>query len=197
MRKKLFVLLAAILISCGVVNVSAQTSLAGRVYHHPNIMADGLNDAMKDSDKKLAEAKKEAVAKAEKEKGRKLTAAEQAEVDRKVMEASKMLKSMQEGLKTAVTVEFKNKKDVVMKADMKISEDVMKAAGIGWAKRKAMKLALYVAPKTQKGTYVVKNDMVIIDDGEEEKDTLRLSQDGKQLFGKFDKKTKFTLNRIK
>ena len=79
---------------------------------------------------------------------------------------------------------------------MKISDDAMKAAGIGWLKRKAMKAALAVAPSSNKATYVMKGDLIILDDGEE-KDTLRLSSDGKFLYGKFEKDVNFKLTRTK
>lgn len=52
------------------------------------------------------------------------------------------------------------------------------------------------ARKSQKGTYVVQGELVILDDGEE-KDTLRLSPDAKHLYGIFDKDTKYTLTRTK
>ena len=103
---------------------------------------------------------------------------------------------MAKGMTTAITVEFKTEKNAVMKADVKISDDAMKAAGIGWLKRKAMKAALAVAPSSSKATYVVKGDLIILDDGEE-KDTLRLSSDGKFLSGKFEKDVNFKLTRTK
>lgn len=82
-----------------------------------------------------------------------------------------------------------------MKADMKMDEAVMKAAGIGWAKRKLYKAALAVMP-AQKGKYVVKGNTIYIDEGGNERDTLYISKDGKQLYGKMDNK-KYTLNRVK
>lgn len=106
-----------------------------------------------------------------------------------------MIIAVRKGLKTAITVEFKTEKNATMKVNMKVSDDVLKAAGIPWLKRKAMKAALAVAPSTMKATYEVKGNLVILnDDGE--LDTLRLSADGKQLYGTFDKKTPFTLTRI-
>lgn len=103
---------------------------------------------------------------------------------------------MAKGMTTAITVEFKTAKDAVMKADIKISEDALKAAGIGWLKRKALKAALAVAPSSDKVTYVVKGDLIIVDDGEE-KDTLRLSSDGRYLYGKFEKDVNFKLTRTR
>ena len=98
-------------------------------------------------------------------------------------------------MSTKITVEFKNDKEVVMDADVRISDEAMKLAGISWVKRKAMKLAMAAMPKSN-CTYVVIGKQIIFDDGSE-KDTLRLSDDGKYLYGKFDKKTNFKLTRIK
>ena len=109
-------------------------------------------------------------------------------------EAQKMIKALKDGMKTAVTVTFKDEKNLVMKADMKIDDEVMKAAGIPWAKRKLLKLSAAMAP-SQKATYIIKDNLVIVTD-EEGPDTLRLSDDGKYLIGTMDK-TKFRLTRIK
>lgn len=189
-------LLIAVLALWGAASAVAQTNLAGRVYHHPNIMKDQIGAKMDDLDKELKDKRQETITKAEKEKGRKLTAEELKELDEKMAEAQAMAKAVKEGMKTEVTVEFKNDKDMVLKADMSISEDALKAAGVSWAKRKLIKAALAVAPTTQKAKYVVKGNLVIMDDGEE-KDTLQLSADGKYLSGKMDEKTKFRLTRTK
>ena len=177
-------------------NLSAQSKLAGRVYHNPNIMADEINRVMKNASKELGKAKQEAAAKAEKEKGRKLTAEEKKEVDKKVDEGMKLMEALTKGMKTEVTVTFKSDRELVMKMDMSVSDDVLKAAGVGWAKRKAMQAALAVAPSTEKAKYVVKDNLVIINDGEET-DTLTLSDDGKYLSGRMDEKTRFKLTRTK
>ncbi len=175
-------------------SVSAQTSLVGRVYHHPNIMENEINHVVKDASKDLSKARAEAIAKGEKKKGRKLTEKELKELDKSLEEAQKMIKALKDGMKTAVTVTFKDEKNLVMKADMKIDDEVMKAAGIPWAKRKLLKLGVAMAP-SQKATYIIKDNLVIVTD-EEGPDTLRLSDDGKYLIGTMDK-TKFRLTRIK
>lgn len=175
-------------------NVQAQ-SLVGRKYYNANIIASLMDGEMDNMDQKIDSAKHEALVKAEQKKGRQLTAAEKAEVEQKAKEAQQMIIAVRKGLKTAITVEFKTEKNATMKVNMKVSDDVLKAAGIPWLKRKAMKAALAVAPSTMKATYEVKGNLVILnDDGE--LDTLRLSADGKQLYGTFDKKTPFTLTRI-
>ena len=196
MKRRLLVLFSALFINSMMV-VNAQTSLAGRTYHHPNIMADELNNAAKDLDKNAAEARKKAIAEGEKKKGRKLSADELAKIDKDIKEKKAQFAAIRKGMKTAITIEFIDDKKIVVKPDIKISDDALKAAGIGWLKRKAMKAALAVAPSSEKGTYIVKGNMVIMTDSSNEKDTMTISNDGKYLMGKFDEKTPFKLTRTK
>ena len=126
-----------------------------------------------------------------------MTAEEEAKLDAEVKKQLATIDAAKKGTKIAITVEFKDAKNLVLTQNTKVSDEVLKAAGYGWLKRKAMKAALAVAPKSQKGTYVVKGDMVIMSDNSNEKDTMYVSADGKFLFGKFDKKTKFKLTRTK
>ena len=193
MRK--YVLLSLFLLTVGATSVFAQKDLTGREYYNANIMAAEMNDIMKDTDKHLAEARAEAIAKGEKKLGRKLNQQELAMIDKKIKEGQDMMNAMKKGMKTAVTVTFKSDKELVMKADMKMDEAIMKAAGIGWAKRKLLKAAMAVMP-AQKGKYVVKGNTIYIDEGGNERDTLYISKDGKLLYGKMDNK-KYTLNRVK
>ena len=79
--KRHFLALLAMLLLSGLLTANAQTNMAGRTYHNPNIIADMMNDATKDLDKKLAEARAKAIDKSEKKKGRKLTAEEYKEVE--------------------------------------------------------------------------------------------------------------------
>ena len=195
MKKMFHWMLAAILMFCGT-SVMAQTNLVGRTYHNANVMADGMAELAKDMDKEMAEAKTKMVAKFEKEKGRKPGATELAEMDKKLAEARQMTETMKKGMVAKVTVEFKTEKEAVMKMVMKISDDALKAAGIGWAKRKLLKAALAVAPSSTKATYTVKDNLVILNESGD-LDTLRLSDDGKFLYGKIDNKTNFKLTRTK
>jgi hypothetical protein len=194
MKRQLFALMAMMLIGC-TTTVWGQTDLSGRTYYNPNIMADKLNEATKDINKE--ELRQKGIAKAEKKKGRKLTAAEKAKIDKELEKTIKTIEAMKKGVTTAITVEFKDKKNMVLKADIKVSDEAMKAAGIGWLKRKAMKAALAIAPSSEKGTYVVKGQQVIMTDSNGEKDTLLLSQDCQYLSGKMDKDTPFKLKRKK
>ena len=173
--------------------MQAQTNLVGRTYYNANILADKMNDAI---NKALPEAKAEKIAEMEKEKGRKLTEAEKAEVEKKLKEAQTKANTVMKGMKTAVTVEFKSETQAIMKMDVQISEEAMKQAGVSWAKRKAVKAALALAPTTEKAKYVVKGNLVIMDP-DDEPDTLRLSDDGKYLYGKFDDKANIKLTRTK
>lgn len=172
------------------VGAKAQTNLTGRVYANPNILAGVLDEAVKKVN--IEEAKAEAIAKAEKDKGRQLTDKEKAELDKQTEEAMQMIEAMKEGMVTAISVEFKSETEVVSRTKMKIDEEVLKKAGISWLKRKALKAAIAMAPESEKGTYIVKDNLIIIDP-DDKPDTLRLSSDGRQIFGKMDDKTNFTL----
>ena len=196
MKRRLLVVLSTLFLSSLIV-VNAQTSLAGHSYHHPNIMAAELNEATKDMDKKVAEAKKKAISEGEKKKGRKLTADEIAKIDKELKERVEQVNAVKKGMKTALTIEFVDNKNLVVKPDIIINDAALKAAGMGWLKRKALKAALALAPKSEKGTYIVKGNMVIMTDSNNEKDTMTISQDGKYLTGKFDAKTPFKLTRTK
>lgn len=191
MKKSVFIALLLL----AAVGAQAQTSLVGRVYHHPNILTDELNKLTTEANKDMKKDVDKAIKKAEEKKGRKLTAEELAELNKEVEEAQKMLKALKEGMKTAVTITFKDEKTMVMKADMKIDDEVMKKAGIPWAKRKMMKVAMAVAP-SEKASYERKGNLIIVKD-DDEVDTLRLSDDGKYLSGKMDKDTPFRLTLVK
>ena len=176
-------------------NLQAQNSLVGRTYYNANIMTDALNEATKDMDKKVQDAKAEEIAKLEKKEGRKATRAEIAEIDAKMQKAQKMMEAITKGMTTELTVTFKTEKEAVMKANISVSDEALKNAGIGWMKRKALKAAIALIPSTEKSSYIVKDNLVIMIDDDEGNDTLRLSNDGKYLFGKFDKKTDYKLTR--
>jgi membrane carboxypeptidase/penicillin-binding protein len=191
MKKSVFIALLLL----AAVGAQAQTSLVGRVYHHPNILADTMKELTADANKDMKKNVDEAIKKAEEKKGRKLTTEELAELNKKVEEAQKMVMALKDGMKTAVTITFKDEKTMVMKADMKIDDEVMKKAGIPWAKRKLIKAATAIAP-AEKSSYERKGDLIIVRD-DKEVDTLRLSDDGKYLSGKMDKDTPFRLTLVK
>ena len=130
-------------------------------------------------------------------KGRKLTDEEVAKLDAEIKKKLADMEIMKKGMKMAITVEFKDDKNVVLKQDTKVSDAALKAAGYGWLKRKAMKAALAIAPSSQKGTYIVKDNMVIMADKDNEKDTMFISQDGKVLTIKEEKGKIFKLTRTK
>jgi len=194
--KRLLLFSFALFVS-GLLVVNAQTSLAGRTYYHPNILAEELNNATKDLDKKMAEARKKAITEGEKKKGRKLTADEIAKIDKELKEKKQQITAVKKGMKTALTIEFLDDKKVVLKPDIKIDDDALKAAGMGWLKRKALKAAVAVAPSSEKGTYIVKGNMVIMTDKDNEKDTMTISNDGKYLTGRFDGDAPIKLTRTK
>lgn len=187
------VIIAFIALMMANVSASAQTSLNGRVYHHPNIMEKVMEA---DLDKEIAEARAKAIAKKEKEKGRKLTQKETAELDKAIAEAKKQAEAAKKALTVAITIEFTSATDVVRKQNTKVDDDALKNMGVGWLKRKALKASLALAPDSHKAKYEVKGNKVIVIDGKE-RDTLMLSNDGKTLSGLFDKNTKYTLKRTK
>jgi len=193
MKKILTMVIAAIM----AMNVNAQTNLVGRVYHNANIMA-GL---FKGLDKELADAEKGAIAKKEKEMGRKLTDAERKKLNEGELKKLKaQYKSMKDETQIGITITFKDEKTLTMKTKVKMSDEVLKEAGYGWAKRKAMKAAMAIMP-AQEMTYTVKGNMIIMRD-KEECDTLTISADGKQLIGTYERKKKgdnlqYTLTRTK
>ena len=193
MKYRLFLVTVSLIASCSLSPLLAQTDLKGRIYHNPNIMADAMK---KEIDNSWTEAKSQAIAKIEKEKGRKMTDEEKAEFNKKEPEARKKMNEVMNGMRIGITVEFKSDKQAVMKLDMKMNDEVMKQTGIGWVKRKAMQAAMAVLPSSEKVEYVVKDNLVIFDP-DDEPDTLRLSDDGKFIFGKFEKKTDFKLTRTK
>lgn len=176
------------------VGAQAQTSLVGRVYYHPNIMAEELNTKSAEVNKKMDESVREEIVKEEKKKGRALTAEEKAKIKKKAEEALKTAEAVIKSTKTAVTATFKSDTELVMQMKLQVDEEALKNAGIGWAKRKALKSAIALLPSSQKMKYSVKDNLIICNDGKE-KDTLTVSDDGKYLYGKMDEKTKFKLTR--
>ncbi len=177
-------------------SAEAQTSLVGREYHNPNIMSD----IYKDIDRQVADMKAKALVKLEEKKGRKLTEAEMKEFKELIGKEESKLRAMKNGTSMAMTVTFKNDKTAVVKAKMKMTDEAMKAADIGWLKRKALKAAMAVMPAIDM-PYIIKGNMVILQD-EEENDTLYISADRNSLSGIYRGKKKsenihYTLARTK
>ena len=194
MMKKFLVM--AIVAMMTALSAEAQTSLVGREYHNPNIMSD----IYKDIDRQVADMKAKALMKMEKKKGRKLTEAEMKEFNEKIGKEESKLRAMKNGTSMAMTVTFKNDKTAVVKAKIKMTDEAMKAADIGWLKRKALKAAMAVMPAADM-PYIIKGNMVILQD-EEENDTLYISADRNSLSGIYRGKKKsenihYTLARTK
>ena len=156
--------------------VKAQTSLSGRVYQNPNIMAGMFSKgSIDEAKKKVAEGSKD---------------------------PNDQMIAMAPGTSIGITVEFKSATQAEMKYKIRMSDDAMKIAGMGWAKRQAMKAAMATMPMSETGPYVVKNNLVLFGNAKEGYDTLSISPDGKQLCGNYaggkDKKPmKFVLKRTK
>ena len=192
---KKFLMMVAVAVMTAL-SADAQTSLVGREYHNPNIMAD----MYKDVERQIADMKVKALEKAEKKKGRKLTEAELKEFNESIGKEESKLRTMKNGTSMSMTVTFKNDKTAVVKSKVKMTDEAMKAADIGWLKRKALKAAMAVMPAVDM-PYIIKGNMVILQD-EEENDTLYISADGKSLTGIYRGKKKkedihYTLARTK
>ena len=188
--------LAMAIVAMIALSAEAQTSLVGREYHNPNLMSD----IYKDIDRQVADMKAKALMKMEKKKGRKLTEAEMKEFNEKIGKEESKLRAMKNGTSMAMTVTFKNDKTAVVKAKIKMTDEAMKAADIGWLKRKALKAAMAVMPAIDM-PYIIKGNMVILQD-EEENDTLYISADRNSLSGIYRGKKKsenihYTLARTK
>ena len=197
MKKNLIMgVLAAGLLLCGSLNSSAQTSLVGRVYQNPNIMDDIMSTALKEANTKSDSVRKEAIAKKEKELGRKMKAEELAELDKELKDAMEKAKVASKAVKTAITFTFQDESNAVMNMKMSIDEEALKLIGVSWAKRKAMKAALAIAPENQKCTYVREGNMIITSD-DKDKDTLMLSDDGTKLYGAMEKGKKLFILTLK
>jgi len=175
--------------------VFAQTDLTGRVYYNANVTADKMDEIIQKAKKESPDAKAEAIKKAEEKKKRKLTEEEKAKVLKEAEEAEKLGLALIRGIRTALTVTFKDKETLVAKMEMKIDEEVLKKNGIGWAKRKLLQAATAISP-SEKSKYTVSGNMIITSNGNE-KDTMYLSNDGKYLSGMMDEETPFKLTRTK
>ena len=188
--------LAMAIVAMIALSAEAQTSLVGREYHNPNIMSD----IYKDIERQVADMKAKALVKIEEKKGRKLTEAEMKEFKELIGKEESKIRAMKNGTSMAMTVTFKNDKTAVVKAKMKMTDEAMKAADIGWLKRKALKAAMAVMPAIDM-PYIIKGNMVILQD-EEENDTLYISADRNSLSGIYRGKKKsenihYTLARTK
>ena len=192
--KKFLMMVAVALMTA--LSAEAQTSLVGREYHNPNIMSD----IYKDIERQVADMKAKALVKIEEKKGRKLTEAEMKEFKELIGKEESKLRAMKNGTSMLMTVTFKNDKTAVVKAKIKMTDEAMKAADIGWLKRKALKAAMAVMPAADM-PYIIKGNMVILQD-EEENDTLYISADRNSLSGIYRGKKKsenihYTLARTK
>ena len=53
-------------------------------------------------------------------------------------------------MSVAITAEFTSPTDIVLKQKGTVDENGLKAAGVGWLKRKSLKMALKMAPEAEK-----------------------------------------------
>ena len=142
--------------------VQAQTSLVGRTYRSANMFMEMMQ---KEGGDKLSEKLKDP----EKQK----------EFQQKMGKAMSMY----------TTVIFKTDATLTMKSAAYIDDNLMKQAGISWAKRKLMKVLFKAMNHEEEMPYRVQGRLVIAGKAGD-LDTLHLSADGKQLTMKKTEKKK-------
>ncbi|MCR4921343.1 MAG: hypothetical protein K5945_06495 [Bacteroidaceae bacterium] len=193
MRRRIVSSLAIALCLLGYAQtIMGQASLVGSVYQNSNIMAEELKRSKAEFEASIDSIRTATIAEAEKSKGQALTAAERAELEQQIVQARAVLDAM----KTGVSVEFTSAEDLVMHLDVELNDEVLKTAGVSWAKRKMMKAAIAAMPNKHKAKYIVQGKLIITDDGSE-KETMRLSDDRKFLYGQLDAQRKFKLTKTK
>ena len=116
----------------------AQTDLTGSIYENPNIMADEMKKISSAVLNNIDSIRTVSIAKQEKEKGRKLTSVELAEVEDQIQKAQQLMAVMHKAVKNAIKMEFTTSKNVVMHMQMSVDDNALKLAGVSWARRKAM-----------------------------------------------------------
>ena len=189
MKKTIFLFLLML----GVAFANAQTKLAGHTYRNANVMTSMMDKMMRDTEAMVRENVNTVIAAAEKKKGRKLTAEERKELmEKAVAESKAMIANL---MKTALTIDFKDEKKLTINMDVTVNEEAMKQLGINWLKRKELKTLVSVVPSFN-GEYIVKDHLVIVYEDKQPSDTLRVSPDGKKLYGKMDG-INYTLTRTK
>ena len=139
--------------------IQAQTSLVGRTYRSANMLMEMM--------------KKEGVSE------------ELKDPEKQKNFQEKMGKAMS----MYTTVIFKTNATLTMKTTAYCDDNLMKQAGIGWAKRKLMKVLFKAMDHEEGMPYRVQGRLVIAGKGNDS-DTLRLSADGKQLTMKMTEKKK-------
>ena len=163
--------------------------LAGHTYSNPDIMKGELDRVTKEAKRRMTVRKEEA----EKKSGRKLTDDELKEIAEDIQKNYLAGKVMSICTRVAISVHFISDRELEMKTDISLNEELLKEAKVGWFKRKTLRLALSALPSTMKDSYVRRDSLVIISPGDEP-DTLRVTDGGLRMTGTFDG-TPFVLDR--
>lgn len=183
------VVVAVVSVAAG--DVYAQTNLAGQIFANSNI---GFNiNELTGVDTMIATKRDSLINVKEKELGRKLTSQETAQMDEKIEEGKKIIAAFQKAVRMGITISFKSATEIEMKMDTRIDDKPLKAAGVSWFQRNAMKAAFKIMPKSIKEKYIRKGNLIIFSPNSDP-DTLRLSGDGRQLTSKI-LKTPYILQR--
>ena len=141
------------------VAVQAQTSLVGRTYRSANKLMEMMKEGGVSVELKDPEKQKE------------------------------LQETMDKAMSMYYYVIFKTDATLTMKITANVDDDLMKQAGIGWAKRKLMKVLFKTMNHEGEMPYRVQDRLVIAGKAGE-LDTLRLSADGKQLTMEMTEKKK-------
>lgn len=163
--------------------------LAGHTYSNSDIMKGELERVIKEGKRQMAVKKEEA----EKKRGRKLTDDELKEIGEDIQKNYMAGKVMSICTRVAISVHFISDRELEMKTDISLNEGLLKEAKVGWFKRKTLRLALSALPSTMKGSYIRRDNLVIISP-DDVPDTLRVTDGALRLTGTFDG-TPFVLDR--
>ena len=104
MKKVLLSFVLAVMAVTGY--AQSQMNLVGREYHCDNMLTGKFKDA-------VVEAKEKAIKEKEKQKGRKLSDAEQKELDSEIKQNQAELNAIKEGTKMSMTFYFKNATEMI------------------------------------------------------------------------------------
>ena len=173
MRKILLLVIATLMVT---VNIYAQGSLTGRVYHCGNMMAGELNQVKKE----VKDISKEAKTNEEKEE-------------------VKGMEAIINAIVSTMTLTFIDDKTVEVNSVVKFDEQKAKAGGASWLIRKLVKAKLGKkgVDETKQLPYTINGHTIKVVNAKKKKENIfELSEDGKSMTYVVDKK-KVVLKRTK
>ena len=164
------ILLASLFAFTMCLQMNAQVSLSGRVYHCANMMKEELQQAKKDFNKDVQNEKD-------------ATAEEKKEVD-------KAVQAMMDAIISTMTVKFLNDKELELSIVIEYDDDKAKAGGAPWVMRKLLKFKMRGKSFTKKAPYTFDGKTVKVTNPKSKKVmAFQLTPDGKALLYAKEKKT--------